>query len=213
MQISQEGLKLIKAWEGIEDGDPSTVLLEPYICPAHVYTVGWGHALKTQSGALIDVDVFGAAKSAKLAADSMDRLFSEQAISREQAEQLLLEDADRWSATLCQHIGAGNATQNQFDALVSFAYNVGFGNFDVSAVKRFHMAGNRKVGDISLSTLCRASKNKEQPTTMAIAFGRFATANNKWMLGLYRRRISEMMIYGGHDYDISVTTAKGFQGC
>lgn len=212
MQISQNGLTLIKAWEGIKDGNPATVLLEPYICPARVYTVGWGHALKTPSGANIDVDVFGPAKSAKLAADAMDRMFGAQAISREQAEELLLEDANRWSATLSQHIGAGNATQCQTDSLVSFAYNVGFGNFDVSAVKRLHMAGTRKIGDISLSSLCHSSKNKEQPTTMALAFARWSYADNKWMLGIFRRRISEMMIYGGHDYDISITTAQGFKG-
>lgn len=213
MKISQNGLTLIKAWEGIRDGNPATVLLEPYICPANVYTVGFGHALKTQSGANIDVDVFGPAKSARLAADSMDRMFGAQAISKAQAEELLLEDADRWGATLSQHIGAGNATQCQFDALVSFSFNIGFGNFDISGVKRLHMAGKRLIGDVSLSGLCQASKAKQDPTYMALAFGRWANSNGKWTLGLFRRRISELMIYGGHDYALSISTAQGFKGC
>jgi GH24 family phage-related lysozyme (muramidase) len=212
MRLSIDGLKLIQAWEGIEDGNPATVLLEPYICPANVYTVGWGHALTTPNGTLIDVDTFGAQKAATLAAQAMQQLFGAQAISRAQAETLLGNDVDKWSIGVTQRIGEGNATQNQFDAMVALAFNIGLGHFDESAVKRFHVQGVRKIGDVSLSSLCQASKVRAASTTMPIAFVRWSYSSDKWLLGLFRRRISEMMIYGGHDYGVSINTAKGFKG-
>lgn len=211
MRLSSEGLKLIQAWEGIKDGNPATVLLEPYICPANVYTVGWGHALKTPSGANIDVDVFGAAKSARLAAEAMDRSYGRPGITREEAVELLDRDADHFSRDVTKLIGEGNATQSQFDALVSFAFNCGVGNFDGSSVKRLHLSGHRKIGDVSLSKLYLSSRNKEPPTYMALAFARWANSNGKWTLGLYKRRVSELMVYGGHPVNIAIATGQGFK--
>ena len=43
--VPQDAIELIKAFEGIPDGDPSTVGLDAYICPAGVWTIGWGHAI------------------------------------------------------------------------------------------------------------------------------------------------------------------------
>jgi len=43
--INYEGLGIIKKFEGLEDGDPTTVNLDPYVCPGGVWTIGWGHAI------------------------------------------------------------------------------------------------------------------------------------------------------------------------
>ena len=43
--VPQDAIELIKAFEGIPDGDPSTVNLDAYLCPASVWTIGWGHAV------------------------------------------------------------------------------------------------------------------------------------------------------------------------
>ena len=45
-EINQAGLDLIKSFEGIPDGDPSTVNLDPYLDPVGIWTVGWGHAIR-----------------------------------------------------------------------------------------------------------------------------------------------------------------------
>ena len=42
MQISQEGLSLIKKYEGCE--------LEAYLCPANVWTIGYGHIKDVKEG-------------------------------------------------------------------------------------------------------------------------------------------------------------------
>lgn len=213
MRLSDSGLRLIQAWEGIEDGNPATVDLEPYICPAKVYTVGWGHALTTPTGQIIDVDIFGAAKAKALAADAMQRKFGKPNITREQAVALVREDVAKFEREVDRLIGKAGATQAQFDALVSFAFNCGVGNLQSSTVLKMHLAGKRAVGDVSMSALCKESKLSTPMANIAVAFSRWNKVNKVWALGLYRRRLSEVLVYGGHDGAESVKAAQGFKGC
>ncbi|AFO71731.1 endolysin [Caulobacter virus Karma] len=213
MRVSDTGLKLIQAWEGLGDGNPATVDLEPYVCPAKVWTVGWGHALKTPTGQIIDVDVFGAARAKVLAAESMQRKFGKGAITRDQAVALLREDVTGFERSVDKMIGAAGATQAQFDALVSFAFNCGSANLQSSTLLRLHNAGKRAVGDVSMSALCKESKLSTPIGNIAVAFSRWNKVNKVWALGLFRRRLSEVLVYGGHNPDEAVKAAQGFKGC
>ena len=47
-----KGVDLIKRFEGIEDGDPTTANLDPYICPGGYWTIGWGHAIIDATGTI-----------------------------------------------------------------------------------------------------------------------------------------------------------------
>lgn len=208
MRVSEDGLLLIQAYEGLGDGDPSTVLLEPYLCPAKVWTVGWGHALTTPTGQVIDADIFGPSKARQLAVQAMDRLFRKQAITRADADRLLRDHIGAYEQAVSR---LGPMDQAEFDAMVSLCFNIGAANFRSSSVARNHAAGNRKVGDISMSALCRASKAKAAPTTQPVAFTRWANANNRWMLGLFRRRLAEVMVYGGHPLDAALRTSRSFR--
>lgn len=210
MHVSEDGLRLIQAYEGLGDGDPSTVLLEPYLCPAKVWTVGWGHALTTPTGQIIDADVFGSARAAQMARESMDRLFGKQAITKQEADRLLREHIGKYEAGVDRAIGRAACTQAQFDAMTSLCFNIGIGNFATSSVAAHHRAGNTKIGNISMSALCKASKTKAATSTQAISFVRWANANNRWMLGLFRRRLAEAMVYGGHPLTAALTTSRGF---
>lgn len=76
-----------------------------YRCPAGVWTVGYGHT----SGVV-----------------------PEMVITKEQAEELLRQDiatAEKIVSAECP-----NLRQSQFDALVSFVFNVGGGNFRKSTL-------------------------------------------------------------------------------
>lgn len=211
MQISDVGLKLIQAYEGLGDGDPRTVNLEPYYCTAHVATVGWGHALTTPTGQVIDYDVFGRAKADQLAKESMQRLFGAQAITRAQADELLRKDVVRYANRVALYCDA-TTTQAQFDAMVSMCYNVGEANFASSAVARLHKAGQRTVGTVSVSGLAAQSRAKAAPTSIPIAFARWSNSNGQWTLGLYRRRLTELLVYGGHDLGTSLATGRAAKG-
>lgn len=45
-----QAVELIKSFEGIPDGDPATVNLDPYLCPAGYWTIGWGHVVLDPHG-------------------------------------------------------------------------------------------------------------------------------------------------------------------
>lgn len=114
VKISQKGVDLIKAWEGIRDGDPSTVNLDPYLCPANVATIGWGHAI-TDEGKQLKGRA-GLIRARELYPDG---------ITLTQAEDLLWNDLRHFEQDVSWLLTRHDTPQNQFDALVSFAFNIG----------------------------------------------------------------------------------------
>ena len=115
-EISQAGLNLIKSFEGIPDGDPTTVNIDPYLDPIGIWTIGWGHAISVRGQFLRGKE------NRKAARDLYPG-----GITLGQAEQLLrgdLIDTCRDVASLVRV----RVSDNQFAALVSFCFNVGRGN-------------------------------------------------------------------------------------
>src|SRR3990167_2624175 len=51
-EINKAGLDLIKSFEGIPDGDPTTVNKDPYLDPVGIWTIGWGHAIRVNGAFL-----------------------------------------------------------------------------------------------------------------------------------------------------------------
>lgn len=91
MRTSDKGIALIKSFEGCR--------LTAYLCPAGVWTIGYGHTAGVKEG---------------------------QTITQEQADDFLKTDLARYERYV---INTGlNLNQGQFDALVSFTYNCGPGN-------------------------------------------------------------------------------------
>ena len=45
MRTSNKGIDLIKEFEGLHDGDLSIIGLQPKMCPAGIWTQGYGHAI------------------------------------------------------------------------------------------------------------------------------------------------------------------------
>jgi lysozyme len=112
--INAAGLTLVKKWEGILDGDPSTVNLDPYLDPVGIWTIGWGHAITDTHGRFFR----GASAGPRVRALYPD------GITMAQAEELLradLLDASRDVSALV----AVPLSENQFSALVSFDFNTG----------------------------------------------------------------------------------------
>lgn len=112
-EINQSGLDLIKSFEGIEDGNPTTVNLDPYIDPVGIWTIGWGHAIR-RNGEFLR----GIAKRAQAFA------LYPGGITKQQAEDLLRGDV----LDFCRDVEAlvkVSLNDNQFAALVSFQFNTG----------------------------------------------------------------------------------------
>lgn len=113
-EINEAGLALVKKWEGILDGDPTTVNLDPYLDPVGIWTIGWGHAI---------VDVKGKFLRGWPARELARSLYPG-GITLAQAETLLradLLDASRDVSILVKV----PLNENQFSALVSFHFNTG----------------------------------------------------------------------------------------
>lgn len=112
--INNAGLILVKKWEGVLDGDPSTVNLDPYLDPVGIWTIGWGHAIVDTSGHFIR----GKARGHDA------RALYPGGITFTQAEDLLRTDLFE-SAKDVAFLVRVPLTDNQFSALVSFQFNTG----------------------------------------------------------------------------------------
>lgn len=114
MKISDEGLRLVRSFEGyhtrLKDGSCAA-----YLCPARVPTIGWG----TTEGVKLGMVWTEAEATA--------------ALLREIAK---FETAVNTSVTV-------EINQNEFDAMVSLAYNIGVAGFKRSSVLKRLNKGDR----------------------------------------------------------------------
>lgn len=90
MKIGEAGLQIIKNFEGCR--------LTAYLCPAGVWTIGYGHTTGVKKG---------------------------QRITQAQADSFLAEDLRKYEQKVNKYYDKYMWRQNEFDALVSFAFNVG----------------------------------------------------------------------------------------
>ena len=123
--------------------------LKAYYCPANVLTIGYGH-----TGA----DVFQG-----------------QVITELEAEQLLVNDLVNFSQGVKNRL-AVDVNQYQFDALVSFAYNVGLGAFERSTLLKKVNANRNDYG-------------------IKHEFKKWVYANGSKLKGLELRRNAEAELY------------------
>jgi lysozyme len=128
--VPQEGIELIKSFEGIPDGDPSTVNIDAYLCPANVWTIGWGHAIMDGG-----VQLKGAGGKAKA------RALYPGGITREQAEALLHGDLIPRAAQLSRMLKV-EVSDAQFGALMALLFNIGGANLAASTLLRKLNAGD-----------------------------------------------------------------------
>lgn len=103
LRVNQKGLELIKEFEGFRS--------KAYLCPAGVWTVGYGHT--------------SAAGEPKVG-----RMTS---VTKAEAEKILRNDLVQFEQAVDAAVRV-ELNSNQFSALVSFCYNVGAGAFRSSSV-------------------------------------------------------------------------------
>jgi lysozyme len=113
VETNAAGIHLIKKWEGLVDGDPSTPGLEPYLDPVSIPTLGYG-SIWGSNGSRVTMD--------------------HPAITEAEAERLLARELGA-TERYVTHLVRVPITLNAFSALCSFTYNVGSGNFSASTLR------------------------------------------------------------------------------
>jgi len=145
MKISEEGLALIKKFEGLE--------LNAYKCPAGVWTIGYGHTKGVQEGMVI---------------------------SEETANEMLVEELEEYENYIRNMVHC-SLSQNQFDALVSWVYNLGSTN-------------------LQNSTLLKVLNDWDFDGVPA-QIKRWNKAGGKVLDGLVRRREAEALLFLGEPWE------------
>lgn len=156
MKVSPEAIKMIKHHEGVRS--------RPYRCPALLWTVGVGHVIDpAHIGVKLDER-----KNLPIP-DGWDR-----ALSAQEVDELLADDLARFERGVLRMCPNG-LNQPRFDALVSFAFNVGLGNLQRSSIRMRH-----KRGDYAGA---------------AEAFLMWTKAGGRVLPGLVKRRQDERALY------------------
>lgn len=130
--------------------------LKAYLCPAGRWTIGYGHTAGVRKG---------------------------QVITQDDAGRMLADDCHVAERTL-NALGV-NFRQEQFDALVSWIFNLGTGSFSTSTLRKRILAGaaDEQVADEMV---------------------RWVNASGKPMPGLMRRRVAEANMFLGRErYKVS----------
>ena len=116
MKVSQKCIQQIKLDEGVRN--------KPYQCPALLWTVGVGHVIDPNHAKVPMAD----RKALPIPAGW------ERVLSADEIDEILRTDLARFEAGVLRLIKVP-LTQGQFDALVSFSFNVGLGNLQNSTLR------------------------------------------------------------------------------
>lgn len=112
MKTGLKGLSLIKEFEGLHDGDLKQIGLQPKMCPAGIWTEGWGRTIRNKG------EFVRGAENKELA----NRLAKIKDIK--QADVALVQDLKVFETIVARKVTV-ELTQNEFDALVAHTYNTG----------------------------------------------------------------------------------------
>ena len=156
MKVSQRCKEMIKHHEGVR--------FKPYRCPAKLWTVGVGHVLYPDQG--------------RLPLDQRDafplKAEDNRTFSKAEVDGILSADLQRFEAGITKLFPVVLA-QGQFDALCSFAFNLGLGGVQRSTLRQKVLRGEIEAA--------------------ADEFLKFTRGGGKILPGLVKRRQDERSLF------------------
>ena len=157
MKVSDAAKAMIKHHEGVR--------IRPYRCPALLWTVGVGHVIDPSHAAVKYED----RKNLPIPA-GWDRQ-----LSMGEVDAILAQDLGRFERGVARLCPAALGHQGRFDALVSFAFNVGLGSLQRSSL--------------------RMKTNRGEFEEAADEFLKWTKAGGRVLPGLVKRRQDERALY------------------
>ena len=137
MNVSPKAIDMIKHHEGVR--------VNPYRCPARLWTVGVGHVMFPEQGKLKieDRDAFVPPPEAM------------RKYTMEEVDGILRSDLDRFERGV-ERFCPVSLTQGMFDGLVSFSFNVGLGTLQRSTLRQKVLRGDKEGAAEELLKYCMA---------------------------------------------------------
>jgi lysozyme len=165
MKTSDKGIHLMHHFEGYRN--------RPYKCSAKIWTVGWGHAMYGDQLRLPNVRT--GAYTGMIRDDYPLKPEDNRVWPKEELVALFKADLENFERGVFRLVPGVAGHQGRFDALVSFAYNVGLGNLQRSTVR---IKANRGEWEAAADALLLWNK-----------------AGGKVFAGLDRRRKEERALF------------------
>ena len=166
MKLSKAGADLMHRFEGCRN--------KPYLCPAHIWTIGYGHVLYQEQIRLPMVRVEG--KETPMIRKEMPLKSEDNRVwSKEEINQLFADDISSFERGVLRLVPGVVGRQGSFDALVSISFNFGLGNLQRSTIR---MKANRGDWDGA-----------------ADAFRVWTKGGGKVLPGLVKRREAEIALF------------------
>ena len=145
----------------------------PYLCPAHIWTVGYGEVLYQEQIRLPVVRVEG--YTGMIRKEYPLKPGDNRVWSKEEINQLFDRSIERFERGVLRLVPGVAGRQGAFDALVSFAFNAGLGNLQRSTI--------------------RIKANRGDWDGAAEAFMAWTKGGGRVLPGLVRRRQAEKALF------------------
>jgi lysozyme len=166
VKLSKAGEDLMHRYEGFRS--------RPYLCPAHIWTIGYGHVLYQEQIRLPVVRVEG--KAIPMIRKEMPLKPEDNRVwTKTEIDELFRADVGTFERGVLRLVPGVVGRQGSFDALVSISFNFGLGNLQRSTIR---MRANR--GDWEGA---------------AEAFRVWTKGGGKVLPGLVKRREAEIVLF------------------
>ena len=166
MKLSKAGEDLMHKYEGFR--------ARPYLCPAHIWTIGYGHVLYQEQIRLPVVRVEG--KETPMIRKEMPLKPEDNRVwTKTEIDELFRTDVGTFERGVLRLVPGVVGRQGSFDALVSISFNFGLGNLQRSTIR---MRANRGDWDGA-----------------AEAFRVWTKGGGKVLPGLVKRREAEIALF------------------
>ena len=166
MKLSKAGEDLMHKYEGFRS--------RPYLCPAHIWTIGYGHVLYQEQIRLPVVRVEGK-ETPMIRKEFPLKPEDNRVWTKTEIDELVRTDVGTFERGVLRLVPGVVGRQGSFDALVSISYNFGLGNLQRSTIR---MRANR--GDWAGA---------------AEAFRVWTKGGGKVLPGLVKRREAEIALF------------------
>jgi lysozyme len=125
MKLSKAGADLMHQYEGYRT--------KPYLCPAHIWTIGYGHVLYQEQIKLPVVRKEG--YTGMIRKEMPLKPEDNRVWTKEEIEKLFADDVASFERGVLRLAPPVAGRQGAFDACVSFAFNAGLGTFQRSSIR------------------------------------------------------------------------------